>query len=120
MAKYDLLLNATATGNGAPQGQAVSPHGPTNPNMPPLAQTFEVEVTGVGNVSATVQIIVSNDTGPDPSLYNWIAYGATIAATGTQGFANAGQSGSQAWKHFGAYITAISGTNTSVNVRMSA
>lgn len=114
MARYDLLLNATAALSGAPpQGQSVMPDGPTNPKMPPLAQTFELFVTGVGNVSATAQIIVSNDNA------NWLNYGDPITAEGSN-TAQAGFAGTQAWRHFAAYLTGISGTNASATIRMSA
>lgn len=120
MAKYDLLLNVIATKSGGkPQGQSVTPPGPTNPNMPPLQQAFQLDVVGVGAVSASAQIVVSNDDGPDPSLYNWTAYNDPITAAGTDNASNI-QAGTQCWKNFGAYITAISGTNASATLRMSA
>lgn len=120
MAKYDLLLNVIATGaSGMPQGQAVSPPGPTNPNMPPQQQSFQLDVVGVGAVSATAQLLVSNDDGPDPSLYNWTPYNDPFTAAGTNSGNNI-QGGTQCWKNFAAYLTAISGTNASAILRMSA
>lgn len=122
MSKYDLLVNATATGVTSPikpQFQAVKPPGPTNPNLPPQQQTFQVEVNGVGPVSASAQIIVSNDAGPDPSLYHWIAYGDPITAAGTP-TGQAGASMNGAWRNYGAYLTAISGTDAAATVRMAA
>jgi hypothetical protein len=124
MAKYDLLLNVTAVPNPIPsppkpQGQAVKPWGPTNPTSPPAEQTFQLVVAGVGAVSASAQILVSNDTGDDPSQYNWLPYGDPIAAAGTNN-GQASSAGSQAWRHFGAYLTAISGTNASATLRMGA
>ena len=76
MSKYDLLVNATATAvktPPVPQFQSVTPWGATNPNVPAPQQTFELVVTGVGAVSASAQVLVSNDTVPDPSQYNWVA-----------------------------------------------
>lgn len=122
MAKYDLLINATAVPSpvtGLPQFQSVKPDGANNPNMPSQQQTFELEVVGVGTVSATAQIVVSNDTGPDPTQFNWIKYGDTIMASGTNS-GSVGMGGTQSWRHFGAYLTAISGTNASATCRMSA
>lgn len=122
MSKYDLLVNATVTAvltPPKPQFQAVKPPGTNNPNLPPQQQTFEVEVAGVGAVSASAQIVVSNDNGPDPSLYNWVNYGDAIAAAGTNVGLGIG-GGSQPWRAYGAYLTAISGTNAAATVRMSA
>lgn len=120
MAKYDLLLNVTAAKTGGkPQGQAVAPPGPTNPNMPPQAQSFQLDVTGVGAVSASAQVVVSNDDGPDPSLFNWTAYNDPVTVADTDN-ASQIQAGNQCWKWFGAYVTAISGTNASATLRMSA
>lgn len=121
MSKYDLLVNATVSGVKTPikpQGQAVTPPGPQNPNMPTQQQTFLLEVTGNGAVSATAQILATADNGPDPSLYNWVAYGDPITATGANGIGTAIMGGTQAWRHFGAYLT---GTPTgSATVRMNA
>lgn len=120
MSKYDLLLNGQASQTAVvPQFQSVTPAGPTNPNMPPLQQTFELELTGVGAVSASAQIIGSNDTGPDPSLHSWVKLGDPITATGTN-TANAFASMTGPWRSFAAYLTAISGTGASANVKMSA
>lgn len=122
MSKYDLLVNATITGvltPPKPQFQAVRPPGPNNPDMPPQQQTFQLVVDGVGTVSATAQVIVSNDSGGDPSLYNWIAYGDPIVASGPN-IGQATESMNGAWRNYGAYLTAISGTNASATLRMAA
>ena len=122
MSKYDLLVNATATAvktPPVPQFQSVTPWGATNPNVPSQQQTFELAEAGVGAVSASAQILVSNDTGPDPSQYNWVPYGDPISAVGTNlGVGSASVNGS--WRHFAAYLTAISGTKASATLRMSA
>lgn len=121
MSKYDLLVNATVVPPtlGVPQFQAVVPPGPNNPNLPPQQQTFELYVNGVGAVSATVQLVVSNNEGGDPSQYNWFAYGDPFTATGTnKGVNSTAMNG--AWRAYGAYLTAISGTNASANLRMNA
>lgn len=79
------------------------------------AQSFQVVVTGTsGNVSATVQPIVSNDG------YNWMPYGSAITvasgATPQQGSAN----GSGFWRYFSAYLTAITGTGATAKCVMAA
>jgi hypothetical protein len=78
-------------------------------------QTFQVVVTGTsGNVSATVQPIVSNDG------VNWSNYGSAIATgIGTSPQQGIGP-GAQAWQYFSAYVTAISGTGASVTCTMAA
>lgn len=121
MSKYDLLLRASviAPSTTKPQFQAVTPPGPNNPNMPPQTQAFQLTVSGVGAVSATAQIIVSNDSGGDPSQYDWVNYGDPVSASGTTvGIYPSG--GNQPWRHYGAYLTAISGTNAAATLRMMA
>lgn len=121
MSKYDLLLNATATQAAAkPQGQAVTPAGPTNPNMPPQQQTFQIDVSGVGAISASAQIVVSNDVGDDPSLYRWSKYGDPIATNAGNDNVTGMASMNGSWRSFGAYLTAISGTGAKANVLMNA
>lgn len=116
MAKYDLLLNVSAALTGPqPQGQAVKPDGPTNPNMPPLEQAFQLVVAGVGNVTATVQILVSNDTG---SVLNWVPYGDPVTAAGSN-IGQAAWSGSQPWRHYAANCTNIT-AGAKATLRMSA
>lgn len=114
MSSYNLIDNQTVTQPiTLPPIPAVKPWGPTNPNSPPLEQAFQFVVTGVGAVSATAQVYVSNDE------VNWTPYGDAITAAGT----NVGQQvqgGTQPWKHFGAYLTAISGTGATASLKMSA
>lgn len=120
MATYALLTNVTVvqaapTPTRPPNNPAVA-NGPNNPNMPPQSQQFQLEVSGIGTVSATVQLVATNDRG---SVKNWYNYGDPLIATGT----DLGQKAttlSGPWHEFGAYITAINGTNASANVVMSA
>lgn len=122
MSKYDLLLRVTTTGITSPlkpQFQSVKPGDGFNSNMPAQTQAFELTVSGVGAVSASAQIIVSNDTGADPNTYNWVAYGDPITAAGTDR-AMTVSGGTQPWRNYAAYITAISGTNAEATLRMSA
>lgn len=120
MSKYDLLVNQTVTQTAPPPVLPVTPWGQTNPTSPPSEQTFHLVVSGTGAVSATAQVVVSNDTGPDSKLFNWIPYGDAIVATGTAGNGQASFGGTQSWKHFGAYLTAISGTDALANLKMNA
>lgn len=76
-------------------------------------QTFFLTVNGVGAVSATAQPMVSNDR------VNWLNYGAPITAAGTT-TGVAAQTGNQVWEYYGAVLTAISGTNASAKLTMSA
>lgn len=117
---YALLTNVTAvqaapTATRPPNNPAIAP-GPNNANMPPQSQQFQLEVSGIGAVSATVQLVGSNDVG---SVKNWYNYGDPLTATGT----DLGQKATTLaapWREIGAYVTAISGTNASASVRMSA
>lgn len=123
MSKYDLLVNATATAvktPPVPQFQSVTPWGATNPNVPSQQQTFELAVAGVGAVSASAQVLVSNDTGPDPSQYTWVPYGDPIATAAGTNLAAGQASLNGSWRHFAAYLTAIAGTNAAATLRMSA
>lgn len=112
MARYDLLLNANASQVNQ-RGQSVEPDGPTNPKMPPLAQAFQLVVSGIGTVSATVQVLASNDG------TNWVDYGDAVTATGTI-TGQAAWAGNQPFRHYAAILTAISGTGAAATLRMSA
>ena len=116
MASYDLLLNQTVPASAPPpQKEPVQPWGANNPTSPPPEQTFHLIVAGTaGNVSGTAQVIVSNDG------VNWVNYGDAIAAASTYLTAQASFAGTQAWKYFGAYLTAISGTGATATLRMNA
>lgn len=119
MSTYVLLNNVTVTKAAPPPTFAVKPWGATNPEVPSQEQSFHLKVHGNGAVSATAQIYVSNDTGPDPNQFDWIAYGDPIVAAGTNvGQASAG--GQQSWRWFGGIITAISGTGAAATLEMSA
>jgi len=114
---YQLLTNVTAV-QAAPTAtrgpmNAVKAPGPSNPNMPPQEQTFNLMVSGVGAVSVTAQLVVSHDG------VNWMAYNDPITASGTDSGGKI-TTGSGAWPWFGAYVTAISGTNASANLTMAA
>lgn len=122
MSLYFLSNNVKAAQvpQALPPNPTAKPWGPTNPESPPQEQVFHLKVRGIGTVSATAQIYVSNDSGPDPSQFDWIAYGDPITATGTNNVGQTSAGGTQAWRHFGALITAISGTNAAATLEMSA
>lgn len=99
----------------------MTPWGPTNPTSPPQQQTFQLEIVGTaGNMGGTAQLVVSNDEGPDPSQFNWVNYGDPLIAPSTYLVAQYLASMNGSWKHYGAYLTAISGTGAKATVRMSA
>jgi hypothetical protein len=119
MTTYALLTNVTAV-QSAPTNvrgpmNSVAPHGTDNPNSPPTEQAFHLVVNGVDPVAATVQVVASNDG------TNWINYGDPVTATSVGSApAQASWGGTQPFRHFGAYVTAISGTSAAVNLKMSA
>lgn len=119
MAIYNLLTGVTATQTAPPS--SVRPWGPMNSTSPPDKQTFHLVVSGsAGNQSATVQIVASNDDAQPDSAKNWVPYGDPIAAPSTYLTAQASAVMTGNFKHYGAYVTAISGTNAAVSLKMSA
>lgn len=88
--------------------------GALNPVIPPTNQTFQLIVTGSGNVSATAQPIVSNDG------INWTNYGSAISATAAASVSQANGTGSAPWAFYSATITAISGTGAVAKLIMNA
>lgn len=103
MALY-VLINAAAVPFFTPN--TIVPalaDGPIIPAQIAPQQTFQLTVKGVGSISATVQLAVSNDG------VNWSNYGDPVTASGTTK-ASAGFGGAQNWKFYSAYLTAISGT----------
>lgn len=76
-------------------------------------QAFQLIVTGTsGNVSATAQIMASNDGN------NWVTYGSPIVASAAASPNSASATGSGPFGYFTAYITAISGTGAKATVLM--
>lgn len=74
--------------------------------------TFHAVVTGTGAVTATVNIEVSNDGN------TWCSTAmGTITLSGTNSFAD-GFTSQAPWKYVRANVTAISGTNATVQVYM--
>lgn len=110
----------TAPSPSNPPPTFVTPSWAVGNNAPP-SQAFMLLVDGIGSLSATAQIYVSNDD--DQTSARWAPYGDPITATGTAlngAVPMATSAGSQPWRRFTAIITAISGTNASADVKMSA
>lgn len=108
-------LSAVNTRGGS--NRAVKPwSSDDNSNGPTRSQAFVVSVSGGGTVSATVQPVVSNDG------VNWVNAAPAITVSGNADLAPVSDSlgTNQPFEWFGAYVTAISGTNASCNVKMSA
>lgn len=123
MTIYVLFQNITAvqkapSAGALPTGsQYVQPISQNNPNSPANAHAFTLKVTGVGNCSATVQCIGSNDGA------NWINYGNTFQATGTTADITPGIASAQGtfpYNYVSGYVTAISGTNAAASLIVSA
>jgi hypothetical protein len=95
-----LQSNAVAIAAGAPVQM---------PNKRPK-RTFQATVSGTGSVSATINVLVSNDG------TNFLALG-TITLTGT-GTASDGFVSDAPWQFVRADVSAISGTSAVVNVVM--
>jgi hypothetical protein len=82
--------------------------------QPPANQAFQAVVSGSGNVSATVQPVVSNDG------VNFSNFGTAITISSAFGSANGIQATSQSpFSYYGGIVTAISGTNATVMLNMS-
>jgi hypothetical protein len=78
----------------------------------PGAKTFQATVVGTGAVTAEVKIEASNDD------ENWLVLG-TITLTGS-GSASDGFASAAAWAHHRANLTAVTGTEAAVTVKMAA
>ena len=76
-------------------------------------KTFQATVTGSGTVSSTVQILVTNDSSTPAVLLGTITLNGTNSAT--DGFATEGS-----WNYYMAKVTAIAGTNATVQVMSAA
>lgn len=118
MASYTIFtgVKAAQTGPLSYPNQIVSPVG-QNPNSPTQSQAFVLTLTGIGNCSATCQIVASNDG------QNFVNLGGTLTATGPAvDLKTAVQSATSSgtYNFYGAYITAISGTNANATLNLSA
>lgn len=129
MAIYRLLDGVTATNSVPPplivrpislqERQSLQVQGAGNlldPALnitPPTQEAFQVEVTGTGLVSCSVQIYGSNDG------LNWLSIGAVISPASASGKSTAGGFLNSSLAFYGAVCTAISGTGAKVYCTMS-
>lgn len=105
------VLNSAQTATG--QGQTVQPGPVGNIPSPPYQTVQVVASTTTGNVSATVQVLGSNDG------VNWSSLGTAVTiASGVSP-----QIGSvvlnSTYKFYAANVTAITGTGSAVTTLMS-
>lgn len=100
--------------------RAVNVDGSTSQN-----NVTQVKITGIGNCTATVQMVGSNDdlTVLIGGAGAWTNIGSATTITGTSADITPG-SGSIAntapWMHYGMTLTAISGLNAAVSARLGA
>ena len=111
MAVYK-LLSAQTTVTAAPP-VAIQPTSNLAYLGPPAYQSFHITVSGTGTVSATVQIVGSNDG------VNWVSMFSPQVLNGTSPQNSKLANGPEPMTYFGAYVTAISGTSAAVTVLMS-
>lgn len=117
---YDILKGENAVRTRPVR--AIRPAGSDNPNMPSTQQAFEAVLNGLGVCTATVQVVCSNDAAVETGGGNWQVYGAPISLSSLAADLTPGLGallGSGPWKYFGAYLTALSGTNAAVDLVMS-
>lgn len=112
MALYT-LINAATVPFSTPN--TIIPPNTDGPIPPPKIapeQTFQLTVSGLGAISATVQPVVSNDR------INWSPYGDAVTVAGITKV-SAGFGGSQNWMFYSAYLPAISGTGAQATLAMN-
>lgn len=117
MSIYHLLDNATAvTSPAIPQRSPVAAPTTGQIGQPSSYQAVTVTVTAPASaaISATVQLMVSNDA------VNWSNYGTAMTANGTGTAFTVNQSLQASFTYWGAIVTAISGTGAAVTCFMSA
>ncbi len=121
MSVYKFFSNVTAVqtigsvqkSDGSQSGnQAVQPIA-GNPYLPPQSQAYQVNITGTGAVSASVQPVASEDG------INWATYGSAISVSGSYSAAAVASSSNAPHAWYSAYVSAISGTNAAVSCSMS-
>jgi len=115
MSVYTLVPAQTAVqtvANVGWQNPVVEPDGQLA-SSPPIEQAFIVTVTGSGNVSASAQIVGSNDT------VNWALYGPAIAVASGASPQSQSAVGNIPYQFYSAFLTAISGTGAKATVTMA-
>lgn len=106
------LLSAVTTTTTSPPAVSSCPNNPSTPTGRPYPfQSFQAVETGTGAITATVQILSSNDN------VNWTNYGAALTLSGTT-TATTSAYASAPFDCFGAIITAITGTGAAITLKM--
>lgn len=102
--------------NGNQPNFIFSPSNPAGTNSPAESQGFQLVVQGNSGqaVSATAQIVASNDGIHWSNLVTVTAASATTVSSGIAANSNA------PYLYYGAYITAITGTGALASVTMCA
>lgn len=124
MSTYYFFRNQAAV-QATPQdtgNQPIKPVGADNPNIPPQSVSFQLDISGQGAISASAKLFGSNDVDEfNAGLpINWNDLGITLTANGNGTASNGAGSTGKPYALYGAYISAISGTNTLATCRMSA
>jgi hypothetical protein len=117
MSIYHLLDNVTAiTSPAIPKNSPLAQPTTGQIGQPSSYQAVTVTVTAPSSnaISATVQLMVSNDG------VNWSNYGTAITASGTGTAFTVNQSLQASFAFWGAIVTAISGTGAAVTCLLSA
>lgn len=115
MAVYFLAQNVSAVQTVAAIGSStnpivLAPASESGAGSPPTDQIFVLLVAGSGAVSASAQIVGSNDG------VNFVNYGAAVAAAAAPTVSAQAQAGTSPFQYYSAIITAISGTNAVASV----
>ena len=114
-AQVDALGRSLPPGSNLPTGSVMATlyGGAGEGSQASSSQGFQFNVTGTGAISATIQVIASNDG------VNWFPYGAAQTVSGTTA-ATGAATGSAFVRYVSAYVTAISGTNAMADCLMAA
>src|ERR1700728_561080 len=117
MTVYVILNGATVSETAVPnvESQIVQPQNAYN--FKNATQQWQAVLSGVGNCSASIQPVGSNDG------KNWTAIGSGITVSGSSVDlqpANAGFVSTDPYEYFSGYVTAISGTNAEAELRVTA
>lgn len=116
MSLYTLCANVTAVQAG-PTSSGSQTIKPTAPGRTALTSfEFVAKLTGTGSCSATVQVVGFNTDGDYIKLFTMAPTSAN--ADQSPGLDSAGWNNAP-YDRYGAYVTAISGTNAAVGVVMS-
>lgn len=124
MTIWFLLENQTVTVSAPPK--VIRPTGGTlDSEIPPSNTLTEVRVNGIGNCTATVALLGSNDTVQQlmPGGAGAWSTITSITITGTSSDITPGVGSivnTAAWRHYGMTCSAVSGTQAAVTAKMSS